>query len=377
MDKDTRRKVGGAALAAGGAGLALGVPGVARAELKLAGARTARLDRKLAQAKSAIPKKPDPAHRLYGGRYHPESGKAKVLRSQETKRVSGQIDELNRKRRAANRPKAYHQQTRLWGTAVPVGGAASYVGARQMVDKADKRDVNAGYAGAGAGFVGYQGGSLALKPFEKPAERKIKADPKLQRDLVAHRTKTLPKNAPAGHPAWGTYNRTYPKHLPGARMKRVTARAVSGKSGALATLGVMGAGAAGGVGLKRHQEKVRKTMEISKLEWSGTATKKQKAGYAAAAAPTMLASAGGGALMGSALGEHASMHGWKQGAKLAAKSTRGRVGAGLGVAGVGAAGLAQHVGRKKGIVVSNKEGQALKRKAVQKNHRLSAFGIEH
>ena len=32
---------------------------------------------------------------------------------------------------------------------------------------------------------------------------------------------------------------------------------------------------------------------------------------------------------------------------------------------------------RKGYLVTNKEGQALKRKAVQKNDRMSAFGIEH
>ena len=375
MDKDTKRKIAGGALAAGGAGVALGVPGVARTELKIARVRTGRIDRKLARVKASMPQKPDPSTRYHGGRYHPESAKAKVLRGQQKKQVQGQINQLQEKRRRVNKPKLFHNQSKLWGGALVAGGGTSYLGARHTVDKADKKDVTAGYLGAGAGFVGYQGGSIAMKPLEKPAERKIKGDKKLQAKLSEHRAATLPKNAPAGHPSWLKYNRTYPKDLPGSRLKRFHAHAVSGKSGAAATLGVMGASAAGGVALKRRQEK--KMGNISKLEWSGTATKKQKAGHTAATVPTLLASAGGGALMGSELGEHAAVHGWKQGAKLAAKSPTARVGAGLAAAGIGGAAALSHHGRKKGYLVTNKEGQALKRKAVQKNDRMSAFGIEH
>ncbi len=376
MDKDTRRKVVGGAVAAGGAGVALGVPGVARGELKLAAMRTGRIDRKLARVKAQMPSKPDPATRYHGGRYHPEAAKAKVLRGQQKKVVQGQINQLQAKRRRVNQPKIYNKQTKLWGGALAAGGGTSYAGARHTVDKADKKDVTAGYLGAGAGFAGYQGGSIAMKPLEKPAERKIKGDKKLHAKLTEHRAATLPKNAPAGHPSWLKYNRTYPKDLPGARLKRFHAHAVSGKSGAVATLGVMGAGAAGGVALKRRQEK-KPMSKISKLEWSGTATKKQKAGYQASVAPAILASAGGGALMGHAAGDHVEAYGLKRGAKMAMKSTRMKSGAALGAAGIGGAALAQHVGRKKGIVVTNKEGQAMKRKAVAKNDRMSAFGIEH
>lgn len=267
MEKSTKRKIGGAALAAGGAGLALGVPAVSRAELKIARVRTGRIDRQIAAVRSAIPKKPNPeTRRISASRINPEHPRDKYMRQQKVKQAHGQIQDLQAKRRKAKRPKVYNKQSALWGAGVGIGAPTSYIGAKQMVDKKmDKHDVAAAYAGGGAGFLGYQGGSLLLKPLEKPAEKRVNASPKLKAQLVEHREKSLPHNAPAGHPAWKDYNRKYPKTLPGARMKRVMGHAVAGKTGGAITLGVTGASALGAVKYNQHrrESKVKKSMDTS------------------------------------------------------------------------------------------------------------------
>lgn len=286
------------------------------------------------------------------------------------------------------------------GGLMAVGAATTAYGLhrRKQVSKADRREKSYSGAllGAGAATAGVSHGTTKLlgsqeRKWSIAATRNVSeagklvpgmAGPKVRRgkpltteslrdaDSEVRRNPKTFKNVPA-HVA------EHAGKLRGAAIQQAHFADVyrdTGKMvGRLRAPGLVAAGAgAGGLALSRKKKPMSK---ISKLEWSPTATKKQKAGHTAATTPALLASAGGGALMGQVAGEAASIHGWKKGMKLAAKSPAGRVGAGLGAAGIGGAGLAQHVGRKKGYLMTNKEGQALKRKAVQKN--LSAFGVEH
>lgn len=137
--------------------------------------------------------------------------------------------------------------------AVGAGGAAlAYKGTRNKLSKAwtrKKADTAAGGAVAGAGA--YQGATYAAKPFDRWNESKIKAgdtDPKAaleqRQTLAAHKAKVgLPKNAKLGDGRYREYFKTYPKELPGAKFKRITAVTHTGKTGVAATTAAGVAGA--------------------------------------------------------------------------------------------------------------------------------------
>lgn len=268
MKDSTRRKVG-AGLAVGGAGIAFGAPAVSRIENKIASVKVGSIERKLAGVKAQMPKKPDASlRRVNGGKKTlPENPRDKIYRQDQTKKLHGQISELNRQKNAARKPKLYRNQTKLWATGLGVGVPTSYVGTREAVGKrATRSDVNGAYAGGVGAFAGYQGGSLALKPLDRRAERKISEDPDLKSKAENYRAKAnRPKNATAGDPRWRPYFRNYPKDLPGGRLKRTLAVTHTGHSGSALTAGVTAAGAVGGVALMRHHEenKIKKSDTVS------------------------------------------------------------------------------------------------------------------
>lgn len=348
---------------AGGTALALGTPAVARIEQKQQKLRLKRVEAQIAGHTAAKPVKPDPATRLHGGKYHPEGPKQKFGRQQATKEWAGKLSELNAKKNKIATPKIYPKQTKLWAAGLATGVPLAWHGARnhkKVEKKWTQRDADAAAIGAVGGFAGYQGGSLALKPLEKPAERKIKSDAKLKAALEEHRAATLPKNAKAGDPAWRKYNRTYPKHLPGARLKRANAVAVSGKSGGALTLGAIGAGAAGAVALDR-KKRVKKNMSTSAfgIDHGDVFEKKRdrkKGALTGAAVGGATAGAAGGAYGGAV--SHSMSNSWPGHQKYKALTTAGKLkrnapmaalvgGAGLGAGAVGGGVLGGAVGRKK------------------------------
>lgn len=265
MEDKTKRKIKGSALAVGGAGIAFGAPAVSRAENKVSAFRVSRIDRKIADVKASFPKKPDPADRRMGSKTMGENPREKFARQDKIKDLHGQLHDLNRKRKSAARPRVYRNQTKVWAAGLGVGLPTSYAGARETVKKADKRDVNAAYAGGIGGFAGYQGGSLALKPLDRRAERKIKNDPDLlDRQKAYQRSSHRPKNATAGDPRWRPYFRNYPKDLPGGRLKRTLAVTHTGRSGTALTGAVTVGSAAASVGLARKHNKKNATTKIGK-----------------------------------------------------------------------------------------------------------------
>lgn len=137
--------------------------------------------------------------------------------------------------------------------AAGIGGAAlAYKGTRNKLSKAwTKQKADHAALGAAAGAGAYQGATYALKPVDRYYESKIKAGDKptsnadKRRILSEHKKKTgLPKNAKLGDGRYREYFRTYPKELPGAKFKRVTAVTHTGKSGVALTTGAGVAGAA-------------------------------------------------------------------------------------------------------------------------------------
>jgi len=160
---------------------------------------------------------------------------------QNQKRLQGARNDLSRRyRRGAITP---HGRSMIQRTTLPLAIGGTLYGLHHSVDKADysRRDVDLGGVGAGAGMLAYQGGGYALKPLDRRAERKIKASPVHRSVLAEHRRVSgLPPNAHAGHRAWTGYFRDYPKHLPGAKLKRTLARTHTGPSGAALTLAVGG-----------------------------------------------------------------------------------------------------------------------------------------
>lgn len=386
---------------AAGTTLALGTPAVSRVELGARKARLKRIDAKTENIKSQIGSKGTPVQERpsMNGQYMGRSAAQKTEKKIRLKRLQGDLNALNTKRKLVEKPKIFPKQTKLWATGLAVGVPLAWHGARNhnsVEKRVTQEDVDAGTLGAVGGFTAYQGGSLALKPIEKPAERKIKNNPTLKGKLEAHRKATLPKNAPAGHPAWREYNRKYPKDLPGAKLKRINAHLVSGRRGGLLTLGAMGAAGAGAVALEREHNK----QKVSKMgyELNNSAPKSDKRKFMGAGMATAGVSGVGGALVGNQAGDHMYSRAFdsskpdsnisgaahkvggslkrlggevKLGAKnvgsdlkYAASTKSGKVGLGLVAAGTAGA-------------IANKEYHKKKGTIVKKNLGTSAFGIEH
>ena len=132
-------------------------------------------------------------------------------------------------------------------------------GARSGLDQVGKKlnesDVNAAYLGGAGAGIGYQGGVMLTKPLDWKNEKKIKASPKHAATMKQHEAKYRPKGMTAGDPRFRQFFQHYPKTLPGGRMKRVLSHTHTGKSGGLATLGIIGAGATGAVHVNRQRKK--------------------------------------------------------------------------------------------------------------------------
>ena len=263
-DMQRRKGTGLAEMAAGGA-IATGTPAAYRGEMRYrAGVRAkAEAERAAVRRRAEARIKEIKAKRIPGETLYARSLSRGKVRAQ-----YGKINEANRVANAVIRNKGkmryFNQQSRTWGIGAGVGGALALHGAhRRDKAKVGKRErshdhtTTAATAGALAGAGGYHGASIALKRPEKKAERVINADPALKRRLEAHRSAHLPKNATAGHPGWKTFNRQYPKDLPGWRPKRFWGHATSGKTGIAAT-GVV-SGAAGLAAAKRERRKVEKS----------------------------------------------------------------------------------------------------------------------
>jgi hypothetical protein len=280
VDVNQRDRATGQAQAVGGAGLALGVPWVSRGEKKILSIRRARNQRKIAQAKANIPQRAArggtkitaPTRSKYGGAgkkvssevpYHPKSASQREALRLKRKAGFRRVRELEAAG-ARIKPKLYPHQSKLWAASTAVGVPVSYMGARRAVrareaqerigKKLDQKDTTAAYAGGAGAGIAYQGGAMLTKPIDWRNEKKIKASPQHRATLAAHEKK-YPRGTSAGDTRYREFFRNYPKKLPGGRMKRVFTHTHTGKSGGLATLGVIGAGAAGGVGVSRHRQK--------------------------------------------------------------------------------------------------------------------------
>jgi hypothetical protein len=290
-EKKSKRTYGGAAVAAGGAGLATSTSLVARAERASIPRRQAKIDAKLAAkikhiqrtmpqsagARRGLPNVGVPGANKKTVRAGPGVAGPKVkpkiaaARSSPPPRHSA-TGELRNARKAAFRqihelkasrkivkPLISTRQGKAWTATALVGAPVSYLGARHQlrenqrhplakswISKATaqqkkERNLAAGYGGAVAGGLGYQGAGFLSRPVDAANEKKIRANPAHQAVQAAHRKKHLPGGALAGDPRYRTYFRSYPKSLPGARLKRVLSWTHTGKAGVAAT-GAVAAG---------------------------------------------------------------------------------------------------------------------------------------
>lgn len=189
------------------------------------------------------------------------SPKVKSEAKASVKRKWTAINELNRK---AKRDPIRRMGFRTRSAAVTAGlvGGTGLIwhGARSLQNDINKKanDVDYAVVGGITGAGAYQGGLYATKPLNRRWEKKIatEGDSKDTARLRAHRKASgVPKNAPAGHPSWEKYYRTYPKDFPGARFNRAMSYAHSGKTGVAATYGMAGAGALGALALKNRKKK--------------------------------------------------------------------------------------------------------------------------
>lgn len=142
-----------------------------------------------------------------------------------------------------------------------VAAAGGMLGSRYLVEKRElrRRDLDVALPSAVVGGAAYQGAGYAIKPYEKKVLHRYTDEQ--NREARAHKKKVgLPNNAPAGHGAWRTYNRTFPKHLPAARLKRVLAVTHTGPTGVAATGAAALAAAGGAVHLRRKDKTVKKNL---------------------------------------------------------------------------------------------------------------------
>ena len=168
---------------------------------------------------------------------------------------------------------------RRWGL-VAAGGALTYGGARQLVDKRVTRDdVDSAALGGALGVGFYQAPHWASRPLDRRNERTIAQDDHLRHVNRRHKDAHVPRNAGLGHPAWTNYFRTLPKELPGAKRKRVFSHTHAGRSGAALNIGAAMLGAGSAVGHSRSS-KVAKTLYQREERLSPV----RAGGYAAGAA---------------------------------------------------------------------------------------------
>jgi hypothetical protein len=268
----------------------------------------------------------------------------------------------------------------LAGAGIGAGGVL--LSQDRKVSKAKKEDVAGGaLVGGGAAHFARVGADYGTKSL---AERQFK--PLTTKGNYGPYTETPHK------PVLNKYKRTargdvrtkakmfdenFPKGVPSYRARK--AGVILGKKPVVA--GVV----AGGAAIGALAPKKRKTMDVSKgWEMNNKAPAKDKRKFQAAGLTAAGASGVGGYLYGAKAGDIAageiaerSWAGQKVGAKhvgralgsgfkVAHKTKTGKVGLGMGAAGVAAAHVNAQRAKKKGTIIQ-----------VKKNHTLSAFGVEH
>lgn len=218
------------------------------------------------------------------------AGRTKYSSPQERKSTRAQASAyVKNKHRKVHALKTKAASTPVSGSGrskILLGGASAgvpliWAGSRGLAENQNKkvskafpkegRDVDVGMLGAAAGAGGYQAAGYALKPLDRRAEAKIKADPKLQAKQKAYQKASgRPKNAKAGDPAWKNYFRNYPKDLPGGKLKRTLSRTHTGKSGVALTTaaGLAGAGSAIEARQQWNKKKIAKALK-EKKDYSG------------------------------------------------------------------------------------------------------------
>lgn len=267
-DKPTKRDhIVGTGEAVAGTALATGTPAGFRAERMVRESAGRHYDRKadaLKIKRTERAQRPSPI-RTPSGYRAAEGSKAKSARAQDLKTLTGKIERLHAKRNAVLKPKVFNNQTKAWAVGVGVGVPMAWHGVRRQFEKNFKRrDADATMAGTVAGAGGYQAASLAMKPLDRRAERKIADDIKLSRIQREHQRKYLTGGKIiAGNPENRAYFRNYPKSLPGSTFKRVTAVSHTGKSGTALTAAAGAAGAYGGFKLGRKRQEMKKSLTAS------------------------------------------------------------------------------------------------------------------
>ena len=386
MPQDHRKR--DAAIGIGGAGVLAGTASLGRIEGKVQQSQKARFDRKITRLQAQMPTKGTPvAYRPHlQGQFMARKPGDKATKKAKVKALSGEINQLRAAKNKVKKPHLAGNAKATWA-GIAVGAPALWHGARSQVQKKDsgyrRHDVDAGVLGAAAGAGAYQEASYALKPFDRRAERKIAQSSTLNRQQKDYQSKMRPKNAKAGDPAWRPYFRNYPKNLPGSRLKRTLAVTHTGKTGGAATVAAGLAGGAGAAHLSRkHREKnaVAKNnpFGVSKAyQYNPDAKKKDKSAYVGGAAASIGASAVGGHAMGWKVGEGIDRgHSLKGSLKYMARSKHGRIGMGLGAAGIRGAHLSAQHAKKTGVLRDYKK-ETRQREKLGKSYSMSAFGVDH
>lgn len=373
--KDSKLK--GAAIAAGGSGALGATAALPRVEHAIVRHKTNKIDTKIANLNASKPVKRPPKN-VNGQMMRTTSPKEKIARGVRLKEITGQVDELNRAKKAIKRPHLAGNAKATWA-GIAVGAPAVWYGSRHSVSKKEtghRRDVDAGLVGAAAGAGGYQEASYALKPLDRRAERKIASNPRLRTKARDYQNKMRPKNAKAGDAAWRPYFRNYPKDLPGARLKRTLAVTHTGRSGGALTTAAAGAAAIGAAAADRKY--LRKPKDaVAKFEQKKPPTNRRIAHQKKAQAGFSLA---GGTLGLAALASRGKAGTLTRAAKTSANGPKlltaaqkwkdrstGLTTAGAGIGGVGAYNFASYTN-------AEAKAQAKKKGPVAKMD--DPFGVE-
>ena len=290
--KQKDKSYGGAAVAAGGGVLATSTPWVGRIDRAVAGHRRAKIDRKIEDVRTNMPKSAGERRGLpqtsQMRQRQPATSKKQLKLRQTTAPSPEKTQPLRLQRKAAYRtmhelsearkvikPNISIRSLRANIAAGAVGVPLSYAGARHQLKQNhkvskkddDKRKLNAGYAGAVGGAAAYQGAGYAAIPIEQKHAKAIKANPAHNADLEAHRKKYIGPTTHKNDPGYRAFFRNYPKHLPGGKMRRTLSWTHTGKTGTALTLGAAGATAGAAVAAAGHKKKpVSKRMSAFGVE---------------------------------------------------------------------------------------------------------------
>jgi len=281
--KKDERTYGGAAVAAGGAGLAVSTPAGIGLERRAVAARKARIDRRVAHIQRTMPKSAGARRGLTSsGKQAQKLRRTSAPSSLDTAPIRLQrkaayraLHELASERKLIKPrlgPRSLTANLVTAGVGVPV----SYMGARHQLKVNEKHPVSkgieplyagevskkdddqkklaAGYLGAAGGAAAYQGAGYAFIPKEKKWAKQIKTNPKHAAKFAEHQAK-MPPGATKNSPEMRNWFKTYPKSLPGGRVRRILTHTHTGKTGVAATLGAAGLTGAGAVAAAGHKKK--------------------------------------------------------------------------------------------------------------------------